>query len=174
MINTKPKQHLLAWSYYYRRALFQAWLLPDLNITPDNRIKENSLYLSGYGIGFSSSHPWFKSCPKLLFLPHILFICFFVTNFVHKMGSLLGQAFERLMPFNVQNWTSCLIRLSVINKCWLCLREVELWETTPSSMAASRFKYNTWQQRWREFCLAQLLWYWLFVQASLVQILFRP
>ena len=40
-------------------------------------------------------------------------------------------------------------------------------------MAASRFKYNTWQLGWGEFSLAQWLWYWLFVQASLVQILSR-
>ena len=48
-----------------------------------------------------------------------------------------------------------------------------LWENTPSNMAAFRFKYNTWQLRWGEFSLAQWLWYWLFNQAALVQILSR-
>ena len=38
-----------------------------------------------------------------------------------------------------------------------------LRETTPSSMAASRFKYKTYQLRWREFSSAQWLWYWLLV-----------
>ena len=37
-----------------------------------------------------------------------------------------------------------------------------LWETTPSSMAASRFKYDTQQLHWGDFSLAQWLWYWLF------------
>ena len=49
-----------------------------------------------------------------------------------------------------------------------------LRETTPSSMAVSRFKYNTKQLRWGEFSLAQWLWYWLFNQAALVQILSEP
>ena len=56
----------------------------------------------------------------------------------------------------------------------MTLRGGVLWETTPSSMVASRFKYNTEQLRWGEFSLAQWLWYWLFVQASLVQILSEP
>ena len=47
-----------------------------------------------------------------------------------------------------------------------------LREATPSSMAASLFKYNTWQLRQGDFSVALWLWYWLFVQASQVQILF--
>ena len=54
------------------------------------------------------------------------------------------------------------------------LRGVVLRETTPSNTAASRFKYNTYQLRWGEFSLAQWLWYWLFNQAALVQILSEP
>ena len=46
-----------------------------------------------------------------------------------------------------------------------------LQETTPSSLVASRFKYNT-NCIW-EFSLAQWLWYRLFVQAYLVQTLSR-
>ena len=49
-----------------------------------------------------------------------------------------------------------------------------LRESTPSSMAASRFKYNTKQMSWGEFSLAQWFLYWLSVQGSLVQILSRP
>ena len=49
-----------------------------------------------------------------------------------------------------------------------------LWETNPSSMAVSQFKYNSKQLCWGEFSLAQRLWYWLFNQAALVQILSEP
>ena len=56
----------------------------------------------------------------------------------------------------------------------MTLRGDVLGETTPSSMAASRFKYNTKQLRYREFFLALWLWYWLFNQAALVQILSEP
>ena len=45
----------------YGRPLLQALLLPDLNTIPNNCVGENSLWLSGYGIGFSSRHPWFNS-----------------------------------------------------------------------------------------------------------------
>ena len=38
-----------------------------------------------------------------------------------------------------------------------------LQKTTPSSMAATWFKYNTWQLGYEEFSLAQWLWYWLLV-----------
>ena len=38
-----------------------------------------------------------------------LFISFFVTNFVRKMGARPGLAVEPLIPFNVQKWTFCLI-----------------------------------------------------------------
>ena len=51
---------------------------------------------------------------------------------------------------------------------WFVLQEI-----TPSSMSASRFKYNTQQLCWGEFSLAHWLWYWLFDQAFLVQILSR-
>ena len=55
----------------YWRPLLQAWLLPDLNTIPNNYVRENSLQLSGYGIGFSTKRPWFKSCLNLIFLPCI-------------------------------------------------------------------------------------------------------
>ena len=38
--------------YCYRRPHLQAWLLPDLNIIPNSCVRENSLQLSGYVIGF--------------------------------------------------------------------------------------------------------------------------
>ena len=38
-----------------------------------------------------------------------LFISFFVTDFVHKMGARPGLAIEPLIPLIVQKWTSCLI-----------------------------------------------------------------
>ena len=40
-----------------------------------------------------------------------LFICFFVMEFVRKMGARPGLAIESFIPFNVQKWTFCLIRL---------------------------------------------------------------
>ena len=42
--------------------------------------------------------------------------------------------------------------------------------TTPSNMAASRFKYSTLQLRKGEFSLAQWSWYWLINRAALVRI----
>ena len=44
-------------------------------------------------------------------------------------------------------------------------------ETTPSSMAASWFKYNAYQLRLGEFSLAQRLWYWPFVWESVFWIM---
>ena len=94
----------------YGRPLLQAWLLPDLITIPNNCVVENSLQLSGYGIGFSSRRP--RSYNSAM---HLL-ICFFVTDFVLKMEARPGLAVEPLIPFNVQKWAFCLIRLSVINK----------------------------------------------------------
>ena len=82
--------------------LLQAWLLSDLNTIPNNCIRENSLKLSGYGIGFSTGRPWLESGLD----PHIfsmhLFISFFVTDFVCKMGARPGLAKEQIIPFNIQ------------------------------------------------------------------------
>ena len=65
------------------KPLLQAWLLPDLNTIPSNFIGENSLKPSGYGIGFLSKRPWFKSCRKLTFLPCIYsFVSLLRTLFV--------------------------------------------------------------------------------------------
>ena len=98
-----------------------------------------------------------------------LFIYFFVTNFVRKIGTRPGFAVEPLTLFIVKKWTFCLIRLFVIDD----FKRGVLRETTPSSMAASRFKYNT-LQLVGEFSLVQWLWYWLFNQVALVQILSEP
>ena len=69
--------------YCYGRPLLQAWLFPDLNTIPNNCVRENSLKLSGYGIGFSSRRPWFKSCPDFIFLSCIYsFISLLRTLFV--------------------------------------------------------------------------------------------
>ena len=67
----------------YGRPLLQAWLFPDLNTIPNNCVRVNSIWLSGYGIGFLSRRPWFKSCPDLLFLPCIYsFVCVFFFFFL--------------------------------------------------------------------------------------------
>ena len=73
----------------YGRPLLQAWLLLDLNIIPNNNVRENSLQLCGYGIGFWCT----RSLVRILSEPYIsakhLFICFFVTSFVCRMGAHL-------------------------------------------------------------------------------------
>ena len=92
----------------YGRPLLQAWLLPDLNTIPNNCVRENSLWLSGYGISLSTGRPWFESMH--------LFISFFVTDFVRKMGARPGLAVEQLIPFIVQKMDFLPNRLSVINK----------------------------------------------------------
>ena len=89
-------------------------------------------------------------------------ICFFVTDFLRMMGARPGLAKEPLIPFNVQKWTFCLIGFpSSINDDF---KRGVLRETTPSSMAASRFKYNTKQLRKIELSSSQWLLYWLLVQ----------
>ena len=61
----------------YERPLLQAWLLPDLNTIANNCVRENSLWLSGYGIGFSSMAGIAGSNPV-----QILYFCL-VHVFIH-------------------------------------------------------------------------------------------
>ena len=68
----------------YGRPLFQAWLLPDLNTVPNNCVRENSLQLSGYGIGFSNQGGLVRNLSEPYISAMHLFISFFVTDFVHK------------------------------------------------------------------------------------------
>ena len=76
----------------YGRPLLQAWLLPDLNKIPE---------LSGYGIDFWMQEVTCSSPVPYIFAMH-LFICFFVMDFVCKMGVSLGLVKEPLIPFNIQ------------------------------------------------------------------------
>ena len=74
-------------SVCYGRPLLQPWLLPDLNTIPNNCVRDNSLELSGYGIGF-----WcLRSLLQIPSEPYTsamhFFICFFVTDFVRKIGA---------------------------------------------------------------------------------------
>ena len=68
----------------YGTPLLQAWLLPDLNTKPNNCVRENSLWFSGYGIGIWCT----RSLVRILLGSYIsamhLFICFIVTDFVRK------------------------------------------------------------------------------------------
>ena len=65
------------------RPLLQAWLLPDLNTILNNCIGQNSLWLSGYGIGFPTRLPWFKPGLNVIFLPCIYsFLSLLRTFFV--------------------------------------------------------------------------------------------
>ena len=93
-------------------------------------------------------------------------------NFVRKMGARPGLAIDPLIPFNVQKM-DFLPNTAFHHQKMMTLRGGVLQETTPSSMAASQFKYNTLQLCWREFSVAQWLWYWLFNQAALIQTLSR-
>ena len=56
---------------------------PDLNTIPKNCVRENPLWLSGYGIGLSTGRPWFEARQDHISAMH-LFISFFVTDFVCK------------------------------------------------------------------------------------------
>ena len=53
---------------------------------------------------------------RILYFCHALFISFFITDFVRKMGARLGLAVEPLIPFIVQKMDFLPNRLSVINK----------------------------------------------------------
>ena len=92
----------------YGRPLLRVWMLPGLNTIPNNCVRENSL-AQWLWYWLASRCLWFKTCPDLIFLPCIYqFICFFVTNFVRKVGASSGLAKEPLMPLKVKKWTFCL------------------------------------------------------------------
>ena len=58
---------------------------------------ENSLYLSGFGIGFWCTRSLVQILPGPYISAMRLFICFFVTDFVHKSWySLPNDKIERL------------------------------------------------------------------------------
>ena len=67
---------VLGISVCYGRPLLQAWLLPDLNTIPSNCVREDSLSLSGYGIGFWGT----RYLVRILSRPYIsashLFLCY--------------------------------------------------------------------------------------------------
>ena len=106
----------MTYAQCYGKLLLQAWLLPDLNTIPNNYVRKKNFELSGYGIGFWCT----RSLVRILSRPYIsathLFICFFVTVSVRKMGARLGLAKEPLIPFNVQKMDFLRNWLSVINK----------------------------------------------------------
>ena len=70
----------------YLRPLLQGWLLPDLNTIPNNWVRENSLWLCGYGIGFTYRRTWLKSCPDLIFLPCIYSFVSLLPIFFVRLG----------------------------------------------------------------------------------------
>ena len=59
------------WILCYGRPLLHAWLHSDLKTIPNNRVRENSLKLSSYGVGLSSGQSRFESGLDPLFLPCI-------------------------------------------------------------------------------------------------------
>ena len=96
-----------------------------------------------------------------------LFICFFVTDFVCKMGACPRLGIEPFIPSNVQ-------RMDILpNKGFPSSINVDFKRgcfTGDHSFKHGCFPISI-QLRLGEFSLAQWLWYWLFVQASLVKIL---
>ena len=96
-----------------------------------NCVRENSLWLSGYGICFWCTRSLVRILPGPYISAMHLFIYFFVKDFVHKTGARPGLAIEPIIPSVVQKWTFCLTRLSVINKWWL--RRGVLREITPQA-----------------------------------------
>ena len=71
------------------RLRLHAWLLPDLHTIPNNCVRENSL--SGYGVGFRCVRSLVRIASKTYISAMHLFICFFVKDFVRKMGARLVQ-----------------------------------------------------------------------------------
>ena len=70
----------------YRRPLLQTWLLPDLNTIPNNCHRENSFWLSGYGIGFWCMRSLVRILPDLIFLPCIYwFVSLLRTLFIRLL-----------------------------------------------------------------------------------------
>ena len=65
-------------------------------------------------LAFGAQGLWFEFHPNLYFCH--AFICFFVTNFVRKLGAGPGLAKEPLILFNVKKRDFMSNRLSVINK----------------------------------------------------------
>ena len=66
----------------YGRPLLQTWPFPDLNTIPNNCVRENSLYLSGYGIDFSSRRPG-SNPVRILYFCHAfihLFLCYGICS----------------------------------------------------------------------------------------------
>ena len=106
----------------YGRPVLHAWLLPDLNTLPNSCVRENSLELSGYGIGFWCTRSLVRILPGPYISAMYSFLCFFVMDFVRKMvgggggARPPGFAKEPLIPFNVKKMDFLPNRLSVINK----------------------------------------------------------
>ena len=69
---------------FYGRPLLQAWLLPSFNTIPNNCVRDNSLQLCGYCIGFSCTRSLIRILPGPYISAMHLFICFFVTDFIRK------------------------------------------------------------------------------------------
>ena len=87
-----------------------------LNTIPNNCFRQNSLQLSGYGVGFWCTKSLVRTLPKPYISAMYLFICFLVTEFVRKMGAHPGVAKEPIIPFNIHKMDFLPNWLSVINK----------------------------------------------------------
>ena len=64
-----------------------------LDTIPNNCVRDNSVLLSDYGIGFSSRNPLFESRPDLIFLPCIyLFVSLLRTLFARQWLSVRKES----------------------------------------------------------------------------------
>ena len=89
----KPGTTFSRWSAVLRETTPSSMAAAYLNTIPNNCVRENSLKLSGYGIGFSSRRPWFESCPDVIFLPCIYpFVSLLRTLFVR--AGYISQRFK--------------------------------------------------------------------------------
>ena len=73
------------------------------NTITDNCVRQNSLLHSGYGIGFGCRRSLVQILPRPYISAMYLFICFFVTDLVHKnivgKGESAGKHFLPLLKW---------------------------------------------------------------------------
>ena len=83
--------------HFHTTVLFTYYMYFFLYTIPNNSIWENSLQLSGYGIGFWCTRSLVRILHGHLISDMHLFICFFVTDFVRKT---LSNILRNILPQN--------------------------------------------------------------------------
>ena len=112
------------------RPLLQAWLLPDLNTLTIALGRILFKQLSGYGIGFSSRHPWFTSYPDILFLPCIYsFLALLRTSFVriHTCISAMAEftlSNHAFLSFEFLMLRTLFVRWGLVRECQIAINPI--------------------------------------------------